>query len=641
MSRSAGSFITAGPENLRCCACPNLPHFTNASHLLTHLCSKYHLKIIFELELRAKGDRKAAARLEEYHQWYDSFGVDRALAQRQKLKEEKVSSAAREREDDAIKAKKIKQEDNDFAQNILSLDPQLSKPANTLRISTRPSSMSLLTPASNVYQSIDPGLLQKTDTPDDYLSDFPKLEVDDSVNLFAQDRYYEDELYGLIKTEPDLDLDPQILGLPDEAALMMRTFRFRRGYPLPGVPRTGSDFFDGEEDPDTSEMKVKGKVWPGMKCYDWATPTLRARRLAANAQRKALDAIKTAEVAAEHMAAESAARQEQALYEDYVEETDVEEDGSYYEDVEVDSDATQSVEPQTPPPHSSSSSHLSSPDAEMSDFASSYDSTSYKQLTMGDNNTPPTFLFTPYFPTLSMDNGYSMPPAGFLQETLEQAHCQWQQSYHQQPAQQDLSNPYATPYSTNKRPYEMMNSHLSPLAEPPSKHATPSFAWCEPEDEVGIFGSPSLPAYQNVSRQPSFEEFFKYSETVQPSTTLEDKNAQYVDTLLELAVGAGVSSPKAQTTTPARKTPASKEAGSSRKPAAVSKGSTRGRGRPRKCPAQQPAKTTASTSLPATRPVTRSVIRKTKPVEIASRTPTESSLSSLTSIEDNDDDYFD
>lgn len=496
MSRSAGSFITAGPEDLRCCACPSLPHFTNASHLLTHLCSKYHLKVIFELELRAKGDQSAATRLDQYHQWYGTFGVDRALAHRQKLKEDKVISAAREKEEDEQKAQIIKEEDRKQARKAFALDPQLFTKKPTPKTPAGPSSMTLLTPVPSI-RSIEPRLLLKTPVVNDEQPVFPKIEVDDSANLFAQGNfndgfndgfYIDDDFLGLIKAEPELDLDTQSLCLPPDATRMMRTFRFREGEMAFGIPRSGVSFFDGEEDPDPTEMKVKGKNWPGMKCYDWATPKLRAKRLAANAQRKVLDAINAAEAAAETEAARSVAERERAVYEEYVEDTEMDDGDVNFEDDDIDgSEATPSVEPQTP---RNEASPISPPSAQQ--YAQQFQNNQFNI----DNGYPTN---PNYFGAYFLQGPYSNPPVGFAQETLGQT--QWERPYAHQQNQQDLTNQYSVQYATpnvaNRRKAAAIPKHHL-ASEQPLKGQPSGFAWREPENEKGIFGpvNGSLPAYQ-------------------------------------------------------------------------------------------------------------------------------------------------
>ncbi|EFQ35277.1 uncharacterized protein GLRG_10421 [Colletotrichum graminicola M1.001] len=74
---------------LLCVICPTNPHFSDVSHLLTHLNSKGHLQTFNDVRIRAIADLSAAHAISTYERWYNEHGLEAMLAERLKVKDER------------------------------------------------------------------------------------------------------------------------------------------------------------------------------------------------------------------------------------------------------------------------------------------------------------------------------------------------------------------------------------------------------------------------------------------------------------------------------------------------------------------------------------------------------------------------
>ncbi|KAK1985637.1 hypothetical protein LZ30DRAFT_362877 [Colletotrichum cereale] len=74
---------------LLCVVCPTNPHFSDVSHLLTHLNSKGHLQTFNDVRIRAIADLSAAHAISTYEKWYNEHGLEAMLAERLKVKDER------------------------------------------------------------------------------------------------------------------------------------------------------------------------------------------------------------------------------------------------------------------------------------------------------------------------------------------------------------------------------------------------------------------------------------------------------------------------------------------------------------------------------------------------------------------------
>ena len=74
---------------LLCKICPEEPHFSDVSHLLTHISSKGHLYQCKNAQLRSHHDVTFRYQLEEYNAWYEANRIEHLLAQRMAQKDSK------------------------------------------------------------------------------------------------------------------------------------------------------------------------------------------------------------------------------------------------------------------------------------------------------------------------------------------------------------------------------------------------------------------------------------------------------------------------------------------------------------------------------------------------------------------------
>lgn len=74
---------------LLCMLCPKEPHFSDISHLLTHISSKSHLSHRFKLQIRSQAEPEAREQLDNFETWYSENGLDDLLSDRLATKEHK------------------------------------------------------------------------------------------------------------------------------------------------------------------------------------------------------------------------------------------------------------------------------------------------------------------------------------------------------------------------------------------------------------------------------------------------------------------------------------------------------------------------------------------------------------------------
>jgi len=80
---------------LRCSLCPKIPHFSDVSHLLTHISSKSHLSHRFKLQIRAQSEHGARQQLDDFDRWYSLNNLDVLLSERMATKEQKKTAKER------------------------------------------------------------------------------------------------------------------------------------------------------------------------------------------------------------------------------------------------------------------------------------------------------------------------------------------------------------------------------------------------------------------------------------------------------------------------------------------------------------------------------------------------------------------
>lgn len=92
--------VAAKQIPLFCSVCPEVPRFSDVSHLLTHIASKGHLHHETQTKLKAHQDISAAIALQQYEQWYKENGIEPLLVDRMKAKQ--VKEAARNKRNRAV-----------------------------------------------------------------------------------------------------------------------------------------------------------------------------------------------------------------------------------------------------------------------------------------------------------------------------------------------------------------------------------------------------------------------------------------------------------------------------------------------------------------------------------------------------------
>lgn len=78
---------------LLCKICPKQPHFSDVSHLLTHVASKGHLSHHRNAKIRRLEDPDVRRQLDEFDDWYERYGIERLESQRVVQKDARTRNA--------------------------------------------------------------------------------------------------------------------------------------------------------------------------------------------------------------------------------------------------------------------------------------------------------------------------------------------------------------------------------------------------------------------------------------------------------------------------------------------------------------------------------------------------------------------
>ncbi|KDN63568.1 hypothetical protein CSUB01_05318 [Colletotrichum sublineola] len=97
---------------LLCVVCPANPHFSDVSHLLTHLNSKGHLQTFNDVRIRAIADLSAAHAISTYERWYNEHGLEAMLAERLKVKDERSKGATTDKRPGQPASQNLKKKKN-------------------------------------------------------------------------------------------------------------------------------------------------------------------------------------------------------------------------------------------------------------------------------------------------------------------------------------------------------------------------------------------------------------------------------------------------------------------------------------------------------------------------------------------------
>jgi hypothetical protein len=119
---------------LKCSICPNLPTFSDTSHLLTHVSSKGHLSNLHKLQVRSHLEICAGHQLAAYNLWYQQHDLGGLLSERMLQKESKKATKRRR---DPTTPKKVKKERTKDTAHVasdnrpLAADPRLQQTPST------------------------------------------------------------------------------------------------------------------------------------------------------------------------------------------------------------------------------------------------------------------------------------------------------------------------------------------------------------------------------------------------------------------------------------------------------------------------------------------------------------------------------
>ena len=221
---------------LVCNICASQPHFSDLSHLLTHISSKAHLSTYYRGKVRASSDEAIRQSIEHYDIWYAENDIEAFMSKRMKQKED-------------VKRQKIKNGTYRCSSRVLSslLTRNPAEPYSKQKVIKKESDSPTVIPSS---MSLD-------DTASVYPSPFAAYAP---MYSWAAHPF----LYPSKQEETSVDQEDQ--HIPSNVMLMAAKHKAKAQ-----TPHTGE-----VDDDDTS--KLKGIVWPGMGLFDAATPELKKKR---------------------------------------------------------------------------------------------------------------------------------------------------------------------------------------------------------------------------------------------------------------------------------------------------------------------------------------------------------------------------
>ncbi|KAK8138552.1 hypothetical protein PG984_001932 [Apiospora sp. TS-2023a] len=98
-------FNQNGDIPLTCFICPSNPHFSDISHLLTHISSKGHLQNKFKMDIDKKDDQGAARKMQQFDSWYQEHGIEDLLRARSDAREQKQRTSQNRKSGNLTNAK--------------------------------------------------------------------------------------------------------------------------------------------------------------------------------------------------------------------------------------------------------------------------------------------------------------------------------------------------------------------------------------------------------------------------------------------------------------------------------------------------------------------------------------------------------
>lgn len=92
---------------LLCCICPDVPRFSDVSHLITHIASKGHLHQVAQTKLKSHTDSDSSVKLQRYDSWYRAYGIESFLVVRMNTKKAKAAAGGKQRRDSSAPASEV------------------------------------------------------------------------------------------------------------------------------------------------------------------------------------------------------------------------------------------------------------------------------------------------------------------------------------------------------------------------------------------------------------------------------------------------------------------------------------------------------------------------------------------------------
>ncbi|KAH8703467.1 hypothetical protein BGW36DRAFT_443706 [Talaromyces proteolyticus] len=258
-------------DSLSCTICSKKPHFSDLSHLLTHIASKAHLATYFKLQVKSRHDSDARQTLALYDRWYQQNGLAKSLSDRMatssKAKGRRRSSRQTEPTEDAgnIKNEPVGSkfpalsDCNDHTEHRSAqwpffednIDPRLSNMQHPIH---QPSVDEMSYAAASSFS-------------DPYEHTFIKVESD--------------SLYEWKEYQPGNLLQRNAVDHPELEESHPFGFRPRIHRTPPPMfshsPMDSKPHIIGESKSDEM-MRLKGIQWPGMDIFDAATESMKRQR---------------------------------------------------------------------------------------------------------------------------------------------------------------------------------------------------------------------------------------------------------------------------------------------------------------------------------------------------------------------------
>lgn len=281
---------------LLCRICPEEPHFSDVSHLLTHVSSKGHLYQCKNAQLRSHHDDTFRERLRAYNTWYEVNQIEKLLAQRMAQKDLKSAKGkprhSRDRSSIFVKAEEPQQKSKKKqptarrptakSVNQVPIDPQLSlflEPGDGLHWSGHRSPHQERRPLNTapLHRTHDIRARSRTPAILQYDPDTePALSLGARSFTLKSDMDEEGELQWPYPSSPLKPSYPDPSTLAAHSAVAPHpTSIVKSQQSKASIPSQGST---NGQSPQASEangahlLKLKGPHYPGMALFDSASP---------------------------------------------------------------------------------------------------------------------------------------------------------------------------------------------------------------------------------------------------------------------------------------------------------------------------------------------------------------------------------